>query len=90
MGCRVMGMVPVAVRQESRCFTPSVTVTELSYATGPPPILPSALMGWEPGKSCSQQSSKPSWSREYSPLWGGEEAWGKIPPDFAGSVTQGV
>lgn len=54
-----------------------------------PLILPSSLMGWEPGKACSQQYPKPSWSRARSPLWGGGEGWRKIPLNFAGSVPQG-
>lgn len=78
MGCRVMGMVP---GEQSRCFTPSVTVRELSHVTAPshPPFITNGLRARK-----SLQPAVPQAILEQSTLtplgrWGG---LGKDSPEF--------
>lgn len=57
-------------------------VGELYCITGPPPILPSSLKDWEPGKPRSQQHAKSSWTRSiFAPL-GRWEGLGEDTPRF--------
>lgn len=86
MGCRAPGDGDGAWRAK-QVFHP-ISDCQGAFPYHRTPFHPSFIInGLRARKSCSQQHSKPSWSRAY--LWGGEEAWGKMPPGFAGSVPQG-